>query len=90
VEQPTLRDALTDWTDYDVAAYQLGRHLGAIPPGRTFGSVKTMFWVADYPLGEALVDMLDLMVRAGTLLKDEDEERYRWNPSQPDPLHKAA
>ncbi|WP_051950628.1 hypothetical protein [Actinacidiphila yeochonensis] len=84
MEPTALRDALADWTDHDIAGYRLGRHLGVFPRERTFGSVKRLFWIADYPVGEALVEMLDLMAAAGVLLKDEEELRYRWNPVPPD------
>lgn len=79
-----LKDVLADWQDYDYAGYLLGRFIGVFPQDRTFSSVKRMFWMDGYPLGEMLVDMLDRMAAAEVLLKDEDDLRYKWNPLPPD------
>jgi hypothetical protein len=83
MEPLELRELLAEWTDYDVAGFRLGSVVGVFPPDRTFSSVKSMFWMDGYPLGEMLVDTLDLMVTAGVLLKNDDEQRYKWNPVEP-------
>ncbi|MFJ1608481.1 hypothetical protein ACIOHS_34715 [Streptomyces sp. NPDC088253] len=77
-----LRDVLADWTDYDVAGFELGKILGVFPGDRSFGGVKRMFWMDGYPLGEMLVDILDRMAKAGVLLKNENMQ-YRWSPDEP-------
>ncbi|WP_458245910.1 hypothetical protein [Streptomyces sp. MAI_2237] len=79
-----LKDILADWQDYDVAAFRLGVFLGVFPPDQQFSGVKRMFWTDGYPLGDMLVDFLDRMAQAGVLLKDEEDDRYRWNPEHPD------
>jgi hypothetical protein len=76
-----LKDVLADWRDYDDAAFRLGIFLGVFSPDQKFSSVKRMFWVDGYPLGDMLVDILDRMAEAGVLLKDEDDARYKWNPA---------
>ncbi|MEU1410678.1 hypothetical protein [Streptomyces sp. NPDC005731] len=77
-----LPGVLADWTDYDAAGFELGKILGVFPANATFGGVKRMFWVDGYPLGEMLVDLLDRMVEAGVLLRNEDLQ-YRWNVDNP-------
>ncbi|MFJ9727750.1 hypothetical protein ACIRP3_33845 [Streptomyces sp. NPDC101209] len=79
-----LKDMLADWQDYDVAAFRLGVFLGVFPPDQKFSGVKRMFWMDGYPLGDMLVDFLDRMAQTGVLLKDEEDERYKWNPEPPD------
>ncbi|MEU0030048.1 hypothetical protein [Streptomyces sp. NPDC006335] len=81
VDSMELKDVLADWRDYDDAAFRLGIFLGVFPPDQKFSSVKRMFWVDGYPLGDMLVDILDRMAEAGVLLKDEDDARYKWNPA---------
>jgi hypothetical protein len=76
-----LREILADWRDYDDAAFRLGVLLGVFPSDQKFSAVKRMFWMDGYPLGDMLVDMLDRMVEAGVLLKDEEDVRYKWNPA---------
>lgn len=75
-----LKDVLADWRDYDEAAFRLGVFLGVFPRDQKFSLVRHMFWVEGYPLGDMLVDLLERMVQAGVLLKDEDDVRYKWNP----------
>ena len=75
-----LRTALATWTDQDIAAYQLGIVLGLIDPKYSFSTdTKWVFWT-DNPVGNALGEMLDAMVTAGILEKEEEDLRYRWNP----------
>ncbi|MFD8304834.1 hypothetical protein ACFV29_21170 [Streptomyces sp. NPDC059690] len=79
-----LREVLADWRDYDDAAFRLGIFLGVFPRDQKFNPVKRMFWQDGYPVGDMLVDILDRMARAGVLLKDEEDVRYRWNPEPPE------
>jgi hypothetical protein len=78
-----LRHSLGDWTDFDAAGYRLGEILGVIPPERSFGSVKGSFWIDGFPLGIMLDEILESMVKAGFLEKNDDLQ-HRWNPVQPD------
>jgi hypothetical protein len=75
------KDVLADWLDDDVAAFRLGVFLGVFPRDQKFSSVKRMFWIDGYSLGDMLLEILDRMARAGVLLKDEDDARYKWNPA---------
>ncbi|WP_203935295.1 hypothetical protein [Virgisporangium ochraceum] len=79
----TLADNLTDWTDSDGAAYELGRALGLFA-GRTFLDVKGVFW-DNNPLGNGLHDALLLLVRAGVLEVRDGEDQFRWNPTAGQP-----
>ncbi len=83
VESAGLQDILAEWTDFDWAGFRLGRFLGVIPADRSFTSVKGSFWIDGFPLGIMLDEMLESLVKAGFLEKNEDLQ-YRWNPVQPD------
>jgi len=82
-ESLNLKDVFADWLDYDVAGFRLGVFIGVFSRDQTFSSVKRMFWMDGYPLGRMLVEMLECMVEAKVLLKDEDDLRYKWNPVPP-------
>lgn len=84
MEEARLPEILAEWTDFDVAGYRLGRFIGAVPQERSFGSMKGAFWIDGFPLGIMLDEMLESMVKAGVLQKNDDLQ-YRWNPVQPDP-----
>ena len=83
-----LRYRLRDWTDWDLASYQLGRCLGLFE-GQAFETdVKHVFWTEN-PLGLNLLQVLGHLVDAGVLEieagvafdgedDDNDEIRYRW------------
>ena len=79
----TLRHSLAEWTDADVASYYVAVALGVAPdPGSKWdfwGGKKWMFWSANR-LGEGLYRVLEMLVEAGVLEKDEDEMKFRWNP----------
>lgn len=77
---------LEEWTDFDVASFALGRHLGVFPEAggiEEFQKVKGVFWSND-ALGETLEDILGMMVDHGHL--EFTDERlvlrgypvYRW------------
>lgn len=57
-----------------------GKCLGVFPAAYQFGQTKRFFWVAGYPVGELLVDLLDDLVEAGVLMKNDDEQQYKWDP----------
>ncbi len=77
----SLKNQLTEWTDWDVAAYQLGISLGLMPDVPAFGASKHVFW-SDHPIGKMLHSMLGTLVANSVLEKrDEPDIQYRWSPS---------
>jgi hypothetical protein len=77
----TLREALSDWSDWDSASYSLGICLGLMPDEPAFGRAKSVFW-PNHEIGRMLYNMLDQLVAAGVLEKrDEPDFQYRWNPA---------
>ena len=72
-----LAEDLADWTDWDVAAYRLGRTLGVFDD-KDFRQAKGTFWT-DNPLGNGLHDALLALVGAGLLdRREEPDEQFRW------------
>lgn len=84
VKQQTLKAALSDWTEVDMACYYLAISLGLMSPpddGSFWGSTKAIFW-SDNPVLNMLYDMLRMMVAQGILEKRfEPDYSYRWNPT---------
>jgi hypothetical protein len=77
----TLKERISDWTDWDWAAYNLGISLGLMPDAPAFGRAKHVFWGA-HDVGGMLYLTLDRMVEQGILEKrDEPDFQYRWNPT---------
>ena len=78
----SLADDLSGWTDWDWAAYALGRALRLFrdtDPAR----VKHVFWT-DNRLGNGLPDALLAFVDAGVLdRREEPDEQFRWLRSSP-------
>ena len=76
----SLADELAHWTDWDVAAYRLGRVLGLFA-GKNFSSdTKGVFWTGN-PLGNGLHDALLALVSARVLeRREEPDEQFRWRP----------
>lgn len=73
----SLADDLDDWTDWDAAAYALGRTLGLFHDA-DFPRVKHVFWT-DNRLGNGLHDALLALVSAGVLdRREEPDEQFRW------------
>jgi len=76
----TLRGELTEWHDWDGAAYVLARSLGIIEPGYNFqADTKGLFWTAN-PLGDTLHAILRSLAGAGVLEERDGFEEFRWNP----------
>jgi hypothetical protein len=73
-----LKYRLRNWTDTDVAEYELGVLLGLWPEWNGWRGLKWVFWVLN-PLGEMLHRQLEDMVVLGMLLKDEKGSRFKWN-----------
>jgi hypothetical protein len=82
----TLKEALADWADSDVATYYLACCLGLMEPDdgslAGFRNAKRVFWGAN-PLGECLGRFIHELVACGVLEFDDSDtnSRYRWNPS---------
>lgn len=76
-----LADQLEEWTDLDVAQYELGRTLGWFA-GQSFRDVKHVFWT-DNPVGTALYEVLQVLTEAGMLEYRDGptDNQFRWNPA---------
>ena len=83
-----MPEALREWTDVDIALFELGRALGVLDRHESFNQVKGMlFWGAENPLGKALHDTLRVLVTGGILEeKPDDPGMYRWSAVQPSRL----
>ncbi len=74
-----LANDLAAWTDWDWAAYRLGRAIGLFGD-QTFFQVKGVFWT-DSALGDGLHAALGALVDAGVLdQRGEPDLQYRWSP----------
>ncbi|MET9435803.1 hypothetical protein [Streptomyces sp. NPDC006551] len=74
-----LSEGLAGWTDWDGAAFVVGRSLGIFEESVTFTQVKAVFWT-DNPLGNALHEVLLQLVAAGVLeRRDEPDEQFLWS-----------
>ena len=78
----TLRETLTDWTDWDWAAFYLAVALGLMPnDSATYFIAKGVFW-SNNPLGNLLYKTLEGLVEQGILeTREEPDNQFRWNPS---------
>jgi hypothetical protein len=78
----TLKEALQDWTDIDIAGYHLAQCLGLMAPNVNFQvRAKHVFW-SDNLVGNMLGHILEELVQEGILEKrDEPDYQYRWNPA---------
>lgn len=79
----TLKEALADWTDWDVALYEMGACQGlwsSWPKDQVWPkSVKYVMW-SSHPVGGMLSLQLDLLVKQGILeARKEPCQQYRWN-----------
>ena len=73
-----LTVALADWTDWDLAAYHLGRCVGVFRDGDFATKHKGVFWT-DSALGNGLHEALLALNQAGLLLRrEEPDEQFRW------------
>ena len=73
----SLKEALADWQDADVAAYYLARCLGIIEHNVSFAASKSIVFTSN-PVSDMLYQTLNRMVEARVLEHDADEQRYRW------------
>lgn len=81
-----LKVRLSDWRDWDTAAYELGVCLGL---WMDFGApvyedpwhgLKHIFWT-DNNLGNSLHEILINLVIAGVLESKDDNSSFKWNPN---------
>ena len=74
----SLKQALADWQDPDVAAYLLGQCLGIIGLEVSFGASKPLVCTA-HPVAEVLYQTLHRLVAVKVLEYEQEGMRYRWN-----------
>jgi hypothetical protein len=76
----TLKEALSDWTDFDFAAYDLALCLGLMSADIEFATrAKHVFWAAN-PIGTMLYQMLHELAKQSILEeRDEPDHQFRWN-----------
>jgi hypothetical protein len=79
----TLKEKLSDWTDWDGAEFKLAVTLGLVEDGpESWIQNKAMFWSANAK-GNALAHILQELVQAGVLEhRSEPDQQYRWNAHQ--------
>jgi hypothetical protein len=80
----SLKTALANWVDGDVAAYYLACCLGLMPQeDGSLNGFRDAKWVfcSGNPTGNELYAFLDKLVELGFLEFDGEEVRYRWNPA---------
>jgi hypothetical protein len=76
----SLKQSLSDWTDWDIAQYELAVVLGLIPEGADFVvETKHIFW-SNHPLGRLLSAFLESLVDNDVLEFDAEVCMYRWKP----------
>ena len=74
-----LRETLADWTDWDMAAFCLGRTLGLYERQNDWWRMKGTFWTEN-PMGSTLHDMLLALAKAGVLEeRREPDQQFRFN-----------
>jgi hypothetical protein len=83
MKQNTLKEALSDWRDFDSAESALAISLGLMTPETNFQTdAKHVFW-SDNPTGNMLSEFLTRLVQIGVLeyRETENDNEYRWNPA---------
>jgi hypothetical protein len=73
-----VRKTLADWTDWDVAAFRLGRAIGLYELEQEWFRRKGTMWT-DNREGAGLHDALLALADAGVLeTRSEPDEQFRW------------
>ena len=76
----TFKEAVTGWTDEDLAQHHLAICLGLMPPDIDFATeAKHVYWT-DNPVGDTLYRILYELVATG-ILEENGEGWVRWNPT---------
>ena len=74
-----LQARLASWQDWDIAAFEIAVALGILPFDVFLPEeAKHVFWRSNR-LGDAVSEILTILVRIGALEHDEEEQRYRWH-----------
>lgn len=81
----TLKEELAEWHDWDGAMYYVGSCMGLWPSWPVGGAwpshIKGIMW-SNNPIGDMLMQQLELLVEQGVLEKrDEPDLQFRWNPA---------
>ncbi len=80
----SLKVALADWVDADVATYYLACCLGLMRPEDGtldgFRDAKWVFWSGN-EVGDTLWQFMEALQKLGVLEFDEENIKWRWNPS---------
>lgn len=69
----TLKSAISNWTDWDVATFYLGRCLGVFEGD--FAENKKII-CTNNPVGNALVGQLYKLAKAGII--EYQDEKFKW------------
>jgi hypothetical protein len=79
----TLKERLSEWTDWDGAAFELAVTLGLMEAGEeSWLKNKGVFWSAN-ARESSLALILKELVKAGILEhRSEPDQQYRWNSHQ--------
>jgi hypothetical protein len=73
-----LDRALATWTDWDLAAFALGRAIGLYETNAQFRHFKSDFWTEN-DVGAGLHEALDTLAESGILeRRDEPDIQFRW------------
>lgn len=74
----TLKEKLSDWTDFDGAEAAVAMCFGILDEGvDSFFKAKRVFW-SNNELGNLLYQMIIEMVNLG-FLEQNEEGQFRWN-----------
>jgi hypothetical protein len=75
-----LRETLRDWTDWDLAAFRLGRAIGLYEREDDWWRSKAALWT-DNQTGAALHDALVVFAEGSVIqTRSEPDEQFRWPP----------
>ena len=80
----SLKVALADWLDADVATYYLACCLGLMKAeDGTLDGFRDAKWVfcSGNEVGDALWDFMNTLEKLGILEFDDKNIKWRWNPS---------
>jgi len=69
-------DDLKEWTDFDAAAWMLGRTLGVFTADTTPAEARAVLWT-NGAVGNSLYGMLERLAWLGLLECDDEARRYR-------------